>query len=103
MSFILHAALAVGWGHLRGTRARIHLLAHACGEVLPGGAVTLEGVRRDHLETPGNGAARGVLDVHLEIRMRVLPDDTRQRPLQVEALGAVELDVEAMVDRKSVV
>src|ERR1051325_5655705 len=91
------AALTLFGRDLRRARARVHFLPHVRGQVLTRRAVPLERVRRDHLEAPGDGAARRVLDVHVEIGVRVFPDDTRQRSLEVEALAAVELDVEAMV------
>ena len=46
---------------------------------------------------PGHRLAAGVLDVHVEIGVRALPEDARQRAFQIHALAAIELDGKPVV------
>src|SRR6266550_6798302 len=62
-------------GDLGRARAGVHRLSHVRGEILTRRAVPLEGVRRDHLEVPHDCRAAGILDVHLQVGVRIFPDD----------------------------
>ncbi len=69
-------------------------------EILPGRAVPLESVGGDHFQAPGLHIALGILHVHMKVCVRVLPIDTREGTLEIQALASVELDGESMVRKR---
>ena len=77
-----------------------HGLPDIIREVLAGGAVPLESVRRDHFQAPSLHIALGILHVHVKVGVRILPIDARKGAREIQALASVELDGESMVRKR---
>jgi hypothetical protein len=75
-------------------------LTNISREILPGGAIPLQSVRRDHFQAPGLHIALGILHVHMKVGVRILPIDARKRAREIQALTSVELDGESMVRKR---
>src|SRR6267142_2467409 len=72
-------------------------LSHTRLEILARGAVPFQSVRGDHFQVPGHHRAAGFLHIHVEIRVRILPIETRQQASQIRAPVFVELHGESVV------
>src|SRR4029434_1924203 len=72
-------------------------LSHTRLEILPRGAVPFQGVGGDHFQVPRHHRAAGFLHIHVKIRVRILPIESRQQPSEIRAPIFVELHGESVV------
>src|SRR4030095_5607439 len=72
-------------------------LSHTRLEILPRGAVPFQSVGGDHFQVPGHLRAAGFHSLHVKIRVRILPIESRQQPSEIRARIFVELHGESVV------
>src|SRR5881392_331378 len=72
-------------------------LSHTRLEILARGAVPFQSVGGDHFQVPGHHRAAGFLHIHVEIRVRILPIESRKQASQIRAPVFVELHGESVV------
>src|SRR5262245_49529696 len=72
-------------------------LPHTRLEILSRGAVPFQSVGGDHFQVPGHLRAAGFRHIHVKIRVRILPIESRQQPSYIRAPIFVELHGESVV------
>jgi hypothetical protein len=85
---------------LGGAGSGSHGLAVIRLEVLSRRAVPFQSVGSDHFQSPLDRLSALVLNIHVDVSVRIFPIDSGESALQIHAFRSVELDAESMVRKR---